>query len=237
MKLSWLTAQQSRISVNARRRRLRHALRPASGARALLAALLAGFMVAGPAHAGFCAGTAARRLRRRDNNRNVRRCRLRNRRSRIVRRRIRMLPHRRRSRPTVPARRIHRFRLPSAFLSSTTPRHRSPSRICSRPIARSAFPQVALTNSPRVDQLVRDGKLQITLQDAVELALENSMDIVVQRYNPWFGDTDILQTEGGGLPFGVTGAEIRQSTANVPFLNYDPTITQAASSSTIVGPR
>src|SRR4029077_19597176 len=87
-------------------------------------------------------------------------------------------------------------------------------------------PTLPLTNSPRVDQLVRDGKLQITLQDAVELALENSMDIVVQRYNPWFGDTDILQTEGGGLPFGVSGAEIRQSTANVPFLNYDPTITQ-----------
>jgi outer membrane protein len=88
-------------------------------------------------------------------------------------------------------------------------------------------PTLPLTNSPRVDQLVRDGKLQITLQDAVELALENSMDIVVQRYNPWFGDTDILQTEGGGLPFGVSGAEIRQSTASIPFLNYDPTITQA----------
>jgi hypothetical protein len=56
---------------------------------------------------------------------------------------------------------------------------------------------------------------------------KNSMDIVVQRYNTWFGDTDILQTEGGGLPFGVSGAAIRQSTANIPFLNYDPTITQS----------
>jgi outer membrane protein TolC len=89
------------------------------------------------------------------------------------------------------------------------------------------IPALTLTNSPRVDQLVQNGKLQLTLQDAVELALENSMDIVVQRYNPWFGDTDVLQTEGGGLPFGVSGAEIRQSTANIPFLNYDPTITQS----------
>src|SRR5438477_11736627 len=86
-------------------------------------------------------------------------------------------------------------------------------------------PALALTNSPRVDQLVQDGKLRLTLQDAVELALENSMDIVVQRYNAWFGDTDVLQTEGGGLPFGVSGAEIRQSTASIPFLNYDPLVT------------
>src|SRR6266852_8658638 len=82
-----------------------------------------------------------------------------------------------------------------------------------------------LTNSPRIDQLIHDGKLELSLQDAVELALENSMDIVVQRYNTWFGDTDIMQTEGGGLPFGVSGAEIRQSTASLPFLNYDPLIT------------
>jgi len=87
------------------------------------------------------------------------------------------------------------------------------------------IPEPLLTNSPRVDQLIRDGKLELTLQDAVELALENSMDIAVSRYNSWFADTDILQTEAGGQPFGITGAEVRQSFANVPFLNYDPTIT------------
>jgi outer membrane protein TolC len=91
------------------------------------------------------------------------------------------------------------------------------------------IPEPVLTNSPRVDQLIHDGKLELTLQDAVELALENSMDIAVARYNPWFGDTDILQTEAGGQPFGVTGAEVRQSFANVPFLNYDPTITSQIS--------
>src|SRR5260370_28616915 len=50
-----------------------------------------------------------------------------------------------------------------------------------------------LTNSPRVDQLIHDGKLELSMQEAVELALENSMDIVVQRYNPWFADTGILK--------------------------------------------
>jgi outer membrane protein len=89
-----------------------------------------------------------------------------------------------------------------------------------RPIT---IPEPVLTNSPRVDQLIHDGKLELTLQDAVELALENSMDIAVARYNPWFADTDILATEAGAQPFGITGAEIRQSFANVPFLNYDPT--------------
>jgi outer membrane protein TolC len=91
------------------------------------------------------------------------------------------------------------------------------------------IPEPVLTNSPRVDQLIHDGKLELTLQDAVELALENSMDIAVARYNPWFGDTDILQTEAGGQPFGITGAEIRQSFANVPFLTYDPTFTSQIS--------
>src|SRR6202045_4834624 len=81
--------------------------------------------------------------------------------------------------------------------------------------------ETVLVNSPRVDQLIHDGKLKITLQDAVELALENSLDIAVARYNPWFGDTDILATEGGGQAQGVSGAEIRFSNANIPFLNYD----------------
>src|SRR5713226_9743687 len=38
----------------------------------------------------------------------------------------------------------------------------------------------SLANSPRIDQLIQDGKLELGLQDAVELALENSMDIVVR---------------------------------------------------------
>jgi outer membrane protein len=90
-------------------------------------------------------------------------------------------------------------------------------------------PEPVLTNSPRIDQLIHDGKLELTLQDAVELALENSMDIAVSRYNIWFADTDILQTEAGGQPFGINGAEVRQSFANIPFLNYDPTLTTQVS--------
>ena len=86
-------------------------------------------------------------------------------------------------------------------------------------------PEPVLTNSPRVDQLIHDGKLELTLQDAVELALENSMDIAVQRYNVWFADTDILATKAGAFPGGISGAAIRSSSANIPALNFDPTFT------------
>jgi outer membrane protein TolC len=85
-----------------------------------------------------------------------------------------------------------------------------------------------LTNSPRLDQLVHDGKLELSLQDAIELALENSMDIAVQRYYPWAADTDILKTASGGFGRGTPGATFSSSTASVPTYSYDPTVTSTA---------
>jgi outer membrane protein len=86
-----------------------------------------------------------------------------------------------------------------------------------------------LTNSPRIDQLIHDGKLELSMQEAVELALENSMDIVVQRYNPWFADTSILKANAGGFGFTTPGAVFGSSSANNPLLNYDPLITTTLS--------
>jgi outer membrane protein len=86
-----------------------------------------------------------------------------------------------------------------------------------------------LTNSPRVDQLIHDGKLELSLQEAVELALENSMDIVVQRYNPWFADTGILKAKAGGFGGTVPGAFFGGSTANTPLLTFDPLVTSTIS--------
>jgi outer membrane protein len=86
-----------------------------------------------------------------------------------------------------------------------------------------------LTNSPRIDQLIHDGKLELSMQEAVELALENSMDIVVQRYNPWFADTSILKASAGGFGFATPGAVFGSSSANNPLLNYDPLITSTLS--------
>jgi outer membrane protein TolC len=86
-----------------------------------------------------------------------------------------------------------------------------------------------LANSPRIDQLIHDGKLELALQDAVELALENSLDIVVQRYNPWFADTGILKAQAGGFGGVTPGAVFGGSTSNNPLLNFDPLITSTLS--------
>jgi outer membrane protein len=86
-----------------------------------------------------------------------------------------------------------------------------------------------LTNSPRIDQLIHDGKLELSMQEAVELALENSMDIVVQRYNPWFADVNILKASAGGFGGATPGAFFAGSTANNPLLNYDPVVTTTLS--------
>ena len=86
-----------------------------------------------------------------------------------------------------------------------------------------------LTNSPRIDQLIHDGKLELSLQETVELALENNLDIVVQRYNPWFADTGILKAKAGGFGGGTPGAVFGGSSANNPLLSYDPVITTTIS--------
>src|SRR5712692_5292223 len=86
-----------------------------------------------------------------------------------------------------------------------------------------------LTNSPRIDQLIHDGKLELSLQETVELALENSMDIVVQRYNPWFADVGILKANAGGFSGVTPGAVFGGSTSNNPLLNFDPVITTTLS--------
>jgi outer membrane protein TolC len=64
-------------------------------------------------------------------------------------------------------------------------------------------PKPELTNSPRLNQLIRDGKLYLSLQDAISLALENNLDLAIARYNLPIADTDLLRTKGGGVFRGV----------------------------------
>ena len=54
-----------------------------------------------------------------------------------------------------------------------------------------------LANTPRLDQLLRDGKLYISMNDAVALALENNLDIAIARYNLDIADTDIWRAKSG----------------------------------------
>jgi len=70
-------------------------------------------------------------------------------------------------------------------------------------------PQPQLTNSPRLTQLVRDGKLYLSLKDAIQLALENNLDIAIARYNLPIADMDILRTKAGGVFRGVNAGVVQ----------------------------
>jgi len=59
-----------------------------------------------------------------------------------------------------------------------------------------------LENAPTIYSLIQDGKLNLSLPDAIALALENNLDIAVSEYTPWIDETQILQAEGGGTPLG-----------------------------------
>ena len=64
-----------------------------------------------------------------------------------------------------------------------------------------------LANTARIDQLMHDGKLYLSLGDAIALALENNLDIAIARYNLNIADTDVLRARAGaailGVPLGI----------------------------------
>ena len=64
-------------------------------------------------------------------------------------------------------------------------------------------PEPVLTNSQRLDRLIHDGKLYLSLKDAIDLALENNLDLAIARYNLPIADTDVLRTKAGASFRGV----------------------------------
>ena len=75
-----------------------------------------------------------------------------------------------------------------------------------QPYVPHPFSQPVLVNSPRLKSLIHDGKLELTLSDALALTLENNLDIVVQRYVIPFAQTDVLRAKSGQAARGFTGA-------------------------------
>ncbi len=67
----------------------------------------------------------------------------------------------------------------------------------------SDVPEPQLANSPLLTQLIRDGKLYVSLKDAIRLALQNNLDLAIARYNLPIAETDILRTQAGGIFRGV----------------------------------
>ena len=100
------------------------------------------------------------------------------------------------TRPTVPQTSVRQTSTPVRFEMSKS---RNPLNAYSA----EYVPEPALANSPRLDRLVREGKLYLSLKDAIDLALENNLDLAIARYNLPIANTDILRTQAGGFFRGV----------------------------------
>lgn len=80
------------------------------------------------------------------------------------------------------------------------------------PYSPQEVPPPNLSNTPRLDQLMRDGKLYLSMDDSIALALENNLDIAIARYNLGIADTEILRSKGGANNFFGVNTGIVQNT-------------------------
>jgi outer membrane protein TolC len=79
------------------------------------------------------------------------------------------------------------------------------------PYMPSLVPAASLANSPRIGQLIHDGKLYLSLDDAVLLALENNLDIAISRYNLPIAEADVERTRAGGAFRGVNAGIVQNT--------------------------
>jgi outer membrane protein TolC len=64
-------------------------------------------------------------------------------------------------------------------------------------------PEPRVANSGRLDSLLRNGRIMLSLEDAIALALENNLDLAIARYNLAIADTDVLRAKSGNSVRGV----------------------------------
>ena len=65
-------------------------------------------------------------------------------------------------------------------------------------LERRVVSPVKLTNTPRLESLVRAGNLYLSVQDVIALVLENNIDIAIQRYGPPLAREVLRRAQGGG---------------------------------------
>jgi len=73
------------------------------------------------------------------------------------------------------------------------------------------LPAPNLANTARIDSLMHDGKLYLSLNDAIALALENNLDIAIARYNLNIADTDVLRAKAGASILGVNAGVVQNT--------------------------
>src|SRR3984885_11794732 len=90
-------------------------------------------------------------------------------------------------------------------------------------VPRAAFPNVLhpyepqplaqpnLGNSPRIDSLMHDGKIYLSIDDAVALTLENNLDLDIARYNLNIAAADLLRAKSGASILGVNTGVVQNT--------------------------
>jgi outer membrane protein len=73
------------------------------------------------------------------------------------------------------------------------------------------LPQLNLGNSPRIDSLMHDGKIYLSINDAVALTLENNLDLEIARYNLNIADADLLRAKSGASILGVNTGVVQNT--------------------------
>ncbi|MGE5734396.1 MAG: TolC family protein [Acidobacteriota bacterium] len=71
------------------------------------------------------------------------------------------------------------------------------------PYTPGQVPEPRVANSGRLDSLLRNGRIMLSLEDAIALALENNLDLAIARYNLAIADTDVLRAKSGNSVRGV----------------------------------
>ena len=112
---------------------------------------------------------------------------------------------------------------PAPQTTATTPAQPQAVHLQDYSKAHSSFPRIwqpytaqdvaqpNLSNSPRIDSLMRDGKIYLSVDDAVALALENNLDIDIARYNLNIADTDYLRAKSGANGLGVNAGIVQNT--------------------------
>ena len=127
------------------------------------------------------------------------------------------------SQPSTPQNAQPSMPPPTAMPQAPAPQHNAPHLYSDQNYAKpmSGFPNLIqpytsrlvpppnLTNSSMTDRLFRDGKIYLSINDAVAMAIENNLDITLQRYNLSIADTDILLTSSGSPTRGVNASVVQ----------------------------
>src|SRR3954469_20739818 len=79
------------------------------------------------------------------------------------------------------------------------------------PYVPRSVPAPNFSNTERMGHVIKDGKLMLSLNDAIALALENNLDLVIARYNLSIADTDVLRTKSGSAARGVSTGVIQNT--------------------------